>query len=163
MMLSSLIALALPATAASTSAAAGAPPAEHRAAVLLEQMTLEEKISMLHGPPVGPCCQCKQNSSCAYVGNVNAIPRLKIPPITMNDGPQGFRDDNNPGSTTAWPSGLTMAASWDRDAMEKWGSGMGKEFFAKGSNIQLGPGLCVARVPRNGRNFEYLSGEDPML
>jgi beta-glucosidase len=81
----------------------------------------------------------------------------------MNDGPQGFRDDDNPGSSTAWPSGLTMAASWDRVAMERWGSGMAKEFFAKGSNIQLGPGLCVARVPRNGRNFEYLSGEDPML
>ena len=40
---------------------------------------------------------------------------------------------------------------------------MGEEFFAKGSNVQLGPGVCVARVPRNGRNFEYLSGEDPML
>lgn len=29
--------------------------------------------------------------------------------------------------------------------------------------MQLGPGLCLARVPRNGRNFEYLSGEDPYL
>lgn len=29
--------------------------------------------------------------------------------------------------------------------------------------VQLGPGLCIARVPRNGRNFEYLSGEDPFL
>ena len=33
---------------------------------------------------------------------------------------------------------------------------MGKEFYAKGSNIQLGPGVCLARVPRNGRNFEIL-------
>ena len=40
---------------------------------------------------------------------------------------------------------------------------MGEEFFDKGSNVQLGPGMCVARVPRNGRNFEYLSGEDPYL
>ena len=140
-----------------------ADPPEKRAAALLKAMTQEEKYSMLHGPPSGPCCQCTTNASCAYVGNINAIPRLKIPPITMNDGPQGFRDNNNPGSTTAWPSGLTMAASWDTDALEKWGVGMGKEFFAKGSNVQLGPGLCLARVPRNGRNFEYLSGEDPML
>ena len=29
--------------------------------------------------------------------------------------------------------------------------------------MQLGPGVCVARVPKNGRNFEYLSGEDPYL
>ena len=40
---------------------------------------------------------------------------------------------------------------------------MGKEFFDKGSNVQLGPGVCLARVPRNGRNFEYISGEDPHL
>ena len=40
---------------------------------------------------------------------------------------------------------------------------MGEEFFAKGSNVQLGPGVCLARVPVNGRNFEYLSGEDPFL
>ena len=26
-----------------------------------------------------------------------------------------------------------------------------------------GPGLCVSRVPNNGRTFEYLSGEDPVL
>jgi beta-glucosidase len=49
------------------------------------------------------------------------------------------------------------------DAVEEWGVGMGKEFYDKGSNVLLGPGLCVARIPRNGRNFEYLSGEDPYL
>ena len=41
--------------------------------------------------------------------------------------------------------------------------GLGDEFYRKGANVQLGPGLCLARVPRNGRNFEYLSGEDPLL
>jgi beta-glucosidase len=126
-------------------------------------MTLDEKILMLHGPPSGPCCQCNTSALCAYVGNVAPIPRLDIPPITMNDGPQGFRDNGHPQTTTAWPSGLTMAASWDVDALHEWGVGMGKEFYAKGSNVQLGPGVCVARVPRNGRNFEYLSGEDPFL
>jgi len=29
--------------------------------------------------------------------------------------------------------------------------------------VQLGPGMCVARIPKNGRNFEYLAGEDPYL
>merc|ERR1719443_630644 len=47
--------------------------------------------------------------------------------------------------------------------MNEWGSGMGIEFAGKGANVQLGPGVCLARVPRNGRNFEYLSGEDPYL
>jgi len=125
-------------------------------------MTLEEKISLLHGNPDGKC-QCNTSQDCAYVGNVAAVPRLGIPPITMNDGPQGFRDDQHPATSTAWPSGLTMAASWDVDAVFEWGQGMGKEFYGKGSNVQLGPGLCLARIPLNGRNFEYLSGEDPFL
>ena len=73
------------------------------------------------------------------------------------------RDNASPGTTTAWPSGLTIAASFDAGAALEWGTGMGKEFYAKGSNIQLGPGVCLARVPRNGRNFEYISGEDPYL
>ena len=37
-----------------------------------------------------------------------------------------------------------------------WGKGMGEEFLAKGANVQLGPGMCLARVPTCGRNFEYL-------
>ena len=40
---------------------------------------------------------------------------------------------------------------------------MGAEFRGKGANVQLGPGLCLARLPQNGRNFEYMSGEDPHL
>ena len=40
---------------------------------------------------------------------------------------------------------------------------MGKEFYDKGSQIQLGPGLNVNRIDAGGRNFEYVSGEDPYL
>ena len=75
-------------------------PPEARAQAILAQMTLEEKLAMLHGPPSGPCCQCKNAATCAYVGNVAENKRLGIPPINMNDGPQGFRDNNSPGSTT---------------------------------------------------------------
>ncbi|CAE8712230.1 unnamed protein product, partial [Polarella glacialis] len=140
-------------------------PAEWRTQQLVSNMTLDEKLLLLHGNPsqAGECCQCNSSQICAYTGNVAAVPRLGIPPITMNDGPQGFRDFQQPGTSTAWPSGLAMAASWDVEAMGDWGAGMGKEFHDKGSNVQLGPGLCVARVPLNGRNFEYLSGEDPFL
>jgi len=135
------------------------PPGE-RARRLVSNMTLAEKMSMLHGPLV-----CESQRDCAYVGNVAAIERLGIPPITMNDGPQGFRNVPKElfSTSTAWPSGLAMGATWDADAAYEWGAGMGKEFFDKGSNVQLGPGLCVARVPRGGRNFEYMSGEDPFL
>ena len=47
--------------------------------------------------------------------------------------------------------------------MYDWAAAMGSEFLGKGANVQLGPGVNVARVPLNGRNFEYLSGEDPFL
>lgn len=144
------------------------PPAT-RAKKLLAAMSLDEKLAMLHGPiaPM-PCCECHNasgiiNKACAYTGNIAQNERLGIPPIHMNDGPQGFRESIYPGTTTAWPSGLTVASSWDPEVMAAWGEGMGKEFFDKGANIQLGPGVCLARVPRNGRNFEYLSGEDPFL
>lgn len=109
-----------------------ADPPSTRAKALVAEMTLTEKVAMLHGPAEGPCCQCTTSSTCAYVGNVVPNERLGIPPINMNDGPQGFRDNNNPQTTTAWPSGLTMAASWDVKGMEEWGVGMGKEFIAKG-------------------------------
>ena len=139
-------------------------PPKQRAAALAAAMTLDEQLSLLHGPASGPSVQCADSAACAYVGNVNPIARLGVPPITMNDGPQGFRATSQmKGTSTAWPSGLTMAASWDVEMMHEWGVGMGKEFYAKGSNVQLGPGLCLARIPRNGRNFEYLSGEDPYL
>ena len=99
-------------------------------------MTLDEQLLMLHGPDRGPTVQCwPLKPECAYVGNIAPNARLGIPPVTMNDGPQGFRaPDKLGGTSTAWPSGLTIAASWDVDAVEEWGAGMGKEFYAKGSS-----------------------------
>ena len=117
---------------------------------LYERMTLDEKIALLHGAP-GP-----------YVGNVPANTRLKIPAINLNDGPQGFRS-SVPGTSTAWPCALSMAATWDETLVFQWGQAMADEFLAKGSNVFLGPGVNVIRIPNNGRNFEYLSGEDPLL
>jgi beta-glucosidase len=144
------------ATAAALHLCAAANPFE-RARGLVDQMTLDEKISFLWG---------KVDK---YVGEVpasGALDRLGVPSILMNDGPQGFRSMNETlydGTTTAWPAGLTMAASFDRALLGRWGAAMGAEFRAKGANVQLGPGVCVARVPVGGRNFEYISGEDPYL
>jgi beta-glucosidase len=67
------------------------------------------------------------------------------------------------GCSTSFPAALTIAASFDVEMAFKYGDAMGKEFAMKGSNMQLGPGVNVARVPVNGRNFEYISGEDPFL
>lgn len=128
-----------------------ADPPSVRAAKLVKAMNLTEKLNLFHGSCGG------------YVGNVCANERLGIPAIKMNDGPQGFRDDRHPGSSTAWPCSLAIAATFDKASSLAWGKGMGGEFYRKGSNVQLGPGICLARVPRNGRNFEYISGEDPYL
>ncbi len=91
---------------------------DQRAQALLNNMTLDEKLAMLHGPATGSCCQCTESPLCAYVGNIAPNARLGIPPVNMNDGPQGFRAYNNQSkTTTAFPSALTMAASFDVNAM----------------------------------------------
>ena len=120
---------------------------------MLARMTEEEKMDMLHGTVYGK----------RYIGWVPPNDRLGIPGIRMNDGPQGFRDEHHPGTTTAWSSGLNVGATWDADLAYKWGEAMGREFREKGANVLLGPGMNVARVPKNGRNFEYVSGGDPYL
>jgi len=119
-------------------------------------MELQEKVDMLHG-------WAGTAGAAEYVGYVAANTRLNIPAMTLNDGPQGFRSNNHPGTSTAFPAGMTIGATWDRGLAEQWGAAMGAEFSAKGSNVQLGPGMNLARVPQNGRNFEYCSGADPYL
>ena len=102
------------------------------------------------------------HGSCGgYTGNICANTRLGIPALKMNDGPQGFRGAAS--TSTAFPAALTVGATWSVQLAQRWGEAMGDEFFRKGANVQLGPGLCLARVPRNGRTFEYVSGEDPYL
>ena len=80
-----------------------------------------------------------------------------------DNGPQGFGDGSGAGLSTQWPSTLNMGATFDPVLAEEWGTAMGEEFWAKGTNIQEGPGLNIARIEKNGRTFEYLSGEDPVL
>ena len=92
----------------------------HKAKELLQQMTTEEKLSVLHG------------YSSEYVGYVNGIDRLGIPALKMQDGPQGFRDDQHPGSSTCWPSVSAISASWDLELIRQWGQMMGAEFYGKG-------------------------------
>ena len=61
------------------------PPAV-RAQKLLSQMTLDEKIVMLHGPvdPM-PCCECSESQGplCNYTGNVYPNARLGIPQVWL--------------------------------------------------------------------------------
>ncbi|CAE8583990.1 unnamed protein product [Polarella glacialis] len=133
------------------------------AAVTLQQMTLEEKQQILHGIGWdGPTFALLPGY---YVGNTLPVPRLGLPSLNMQDAADGFRlywhDMLDTG--TCWPSLLAMAATWDQDAVRDFAVALGEEFAGKGANAILGPSVNVHRVARNGRNFEYISGEDPHL
>lgn len=135
--------------------------AHARAWELTRRMTLAEKMRMVVG--VGWRQYAAQPGF--YVGNIPAIPRLGVPSINMQDGPQGFRtlDARLVGTVTAWPCMLAVGATWDAGLAREYGAGLGREFKTKGANVILGPSVNVHRVPRNGRNGEYLSGEEPLL
>ena len=83
----------------------------------------------------------------------------------MQDNAGGFRTywPELVGTVTCWPSLLSMAATWDRALVGEFATALGREFAAKGANAILGPSINVHRVARGGRNFEYLSGDDPYL
>lgn len=128
---------------------------------LLPQLTPEEKHILLHG--IG--WKGWQLTHGHYVGGTRAIPRLNISSLNMQDAADGFRLywQDMLGTATCWPSLLSLAATWDEFAVQDFAVALGKEFSGKGANGILGPSVNVHRVARNGRNFEYISGEDPHL
>lgn len=100
-----------------------------------------------------------------YVGNTAPNFRLGIPSLNLQDAAGGFRTywTELVGTVTCWPSLLSMAATWDVKMVETLAVALGEEHNGKGANGILGPSINVHRVARGGRNFEYLSGEDPYL
>ena len=138
---------------------------DQRADLVLKQMTLDEKLELIHGngmPGWGPPLPNW------YLGNGGAgfvvgVPRLGIPMIQMSDAAYGVRSSAENGRySTALPSNLASAASWDTQAACDFGALIGRELRAQGYNMTLGGGVNITREPRNGRTFEYL-GEDPIL
>jgi beta-glucosidase len=126
---------------------------DQRTNELVAAMTLDDKIAMVHGtePTMGYY---------GTAGHVAANPRLCIPDLLLNDAGAGVADLQV--STTAFPAGIAQAASWDTGLQQQFGAALGWEAWHKGIDVQLAPGINVARVPMNGRNFEY-AGEDPFL
>ena len=138
---------------------------DQRAELVVKEMTLEEKITLLHGTGLlglGPMSPLAVNSN-GGAGYVVGIPRLGIPGIQMTDAAYGVRSSGQNGRySTALPNNLASAASWDLEAAYAYGELIGRELKAQGYNMSLGGGVNLTREPRNGRNFEYL-GEDPIL
>jgi beta-glucosidase len=82
------------------------------------------------------------------------------PQLYQTDGPLGVRR-NKP--SIRFPSGLTLAATWNPARAHDQGVSMGRDARARGYFSILGPGMDFYRVPMGGRNFEYMTGEDPFL
>ncbi|MEO1260184.1 MAG: glycoside hydrolase family 3 C-terminal domain-containing protein [Bacteroidota bacterium] len=123
---------------------------------LLGQMTIEEKVNMIH-------------ASSAFTSG--GVERLSIPEMVMSDGPHGVRhehgrdwakDEGVRDSSTYLPVGTALAATWNTDLGYQFGRVLGSEANYRGKDMILGPGFNIIRSPLNGRNFEYLT-EDPYL
>ena len=138
---------------------------DERADLVIKEMTVDEKIALLHGvgmptdEPVTP----ENAPSNRGVGYTVGVPRLGIPGIDMSDAAYGVRSSGVNGRySTALPANVAAASSWDVDAAYEYGALIGRELRAQGYNMSLGGGVNLTRDPRNGRTFEYL-GEDPVL
>ncbi|KAK4237313.1 putative beta-glucosidase M [Achaetomium macrosporum] len=115
---------------------------------LVSQMTVEERVNITRGWP-GIC-----------VGNTGEVPRLGVPALCFADGPSGIRGQE---FVSAFPAGIHVAATFDRDLMYRYGRALGDEFHGKGINVALGPVAGpLGRVVKGGRNWESLSN-DPYL
>src|SRR5271156_6979906 len=142
------------------------PSPEERADLVLKQMTLEEKIALLHGNGMARVARWQMPLtpiSNGGAGYVEGVKRLGIPPLFISDAAYGVRDSGANGRyATALPSTLAAASSWDPQAACAYGALIGRELRQQGYNMTLGGGVNLAREPRNGRTFEY-AGEDPLL
>jgi beta-glucosidase len=139
---------------------------DERAELALKQMTLDEKIALLHGNGMahaGGWQMPLTSLSNGGAGYVEGVARLGIPPLYLSDAAYGVRSSGENGRySTALPSSLAAASSWDLKGACEYGALIGRELRAQGFNMTLGGGVNVTREPRNGRTFEY-AGEDPVL
>lgn len=124
---------------------------------LVAQMTLEEKIGMLHG-----------NS----MFSTGSVERLGIPELKMADGPLGVREEisRDNWSAAGWdndfatyyPASGALAATWNTDMAYTFGNSVGQELRARGKDMLLSPAINIVRTPLGGRTYEYMT-EDPFL
>ena len=151
--ISTITALLLFATCASLAQSPTASAAQAKARAIVQQMTLPEKISQLHG--------IRDEQHYRFVPGVA---RLGIPSLTMTNGPAGA----GPGGSspqlraTALPAPIALAASWDTNAAHEYGEIAGAEAGDLGSDLLEAPDVNIARIPQSGRVFEGY-GEDPFL
>jgi len=127
---------------------------DNRAGLLLQAMTLDEKISLLAGDEITGV----SGADGTHTGTSSGVERLGIPTLYFSDGPVGPRQ----GKATGMPSPMSIAASFNPGNAYRDASVIGDEVRRKGNDFIYAPGVNIMRTPLNGRTFEYY-GEDPFL
>ncbi|MFJ9041675.1 beta-glucosidase [Streptomyces sp. NPDC102406] len=118
---------------------------------LLRRLTLDEKLTFLHG--------ATDPRDLGQAGYVPGVPRLGIPPLRLADGPAGVRVTAH---ATALPAPVLLASAFDPALARRYGQVIGREGRALGQDVLLSPMVNLIRTPYAGRNFETFS-EDPLL
>ncbi|MEV7414067.1 glycoside hydrolase family 3 C-terminal domain-containing protein [Streptomyces sp. NPDC089919] len=130
---------------------AARPGAAARVEALLDKLTLDEKIGLLHGD--------RDPKNLGQAGYVPGVPRLGVPPLRLADGPAGVRVDAH---ATALPAPVLLASAFDPALARAYGRLIGREGRALGQDVLLSPMVNLIRTPYAGRNFETFA-EDPKL
>ena len=130
---------------------------EKKITQIIKNMTLEEKVAMLHGK---------------HMFTSEGVPAQGIADMIYADGPFGIREEMEPhswnslhlttDSATFFPTGSALAATWNQGMAYQCGLGMAREAKLRGKDMILGPAINIQRIPTGGRTYEYLS-EDPLL
>jgi len=127
-----------------------------QAARIVAELTLQEKASLCSG---------------ADFWNTKAVEHKGVPAFMLTDGPHGLRKQSSAADhlglnesvpATCFPSGVGLAASWNRELVREVAAALGREASAERVGVLLGPAVNIKRHPLGGRGFEYLS-EDPWL
>ena len=133
---------------------------DQRADLVMEQMTLDDKMLLVHGTGGFALSGNRSNGG---AGVVEGIPRLGLPDLQLADSAVGVRAAAERGRySTLLPSTIGEAATWNLKLAWAYGDVIGRELRDQKYNVSLGGGVDITREPRNGRNFEY-QGEDPIL
>lgn len=120
---------------------------------LLSRMTLDEKITLIHGTHEDPRVYQGQ------AGYLAGIPRLGIPSLRFADGPPGVLTRVPSQGETAT---MGVAATFSAKDAEENGIVIGREDRAAGIDVSLQPFVNIDRDLEFGRGYNTF-GEDPYL
>lgn len=155
-------------------------PVNKRIDDLLSRLTSDEKINLVMGTGmigfeqligfdgVNPPIEDKSFMLPGAAGSTHPLAKYGLPAVIMTDGPAGVRimptrkNSDKVFYATGFPTGISLASTWDQELTQQVGKALGDEALEYGSDIQLAPALNIMRNPLCGRNYEYFS-EDPVV